>query len=172
MAEEKDVPGASTETNVSDPNKEDLMDVDISDLQSIFDSPRKVVLKRKLKKCVSRNLAKSKKIRSLQKQNARLKEKNKSLIDIVKELKKKRFISSEIEEALGVTPELAEIYRLQIMNNKRKATSSSKKKRRHTYSPGIRKFAMSLNFYSPAAYKYVRRKFNFCLPHSRTLTKW
>jgi len=39
-------------------------------------------------------------------------------------------------------------------------------------TPELRSFALSLHFYSPAAYKYVRQTFNKCLPHPSTLRKW
>lgn len=39
-------------------------------------------------------------------------------------------------------------------------------------SPEIRTFALTLNFYSPAAYNYVRSSFNKVLPHPSTLRKW
>jgi len=41
-----------------------------------------------------------------------------------------------------------------------------------TISPELRAFALTLNFYSAAAYKYVRQMFNKCLPHPSTLRKW
>lgn len=41
-----------------------------------------------------------------------------------------------------------------------------------TYSPELRTFVLTLNFYSPAAYSYVREKFNNFLPHSSTLQSW
>ncbi|KAE9522390.1 hypothetical protein AGLY_017221 [Aphis glycines] len=40
------------------------------------------------------------------------------------------------------------------------------------YSPAIRQFALSLHFFSPKAYQYVRKQFNTVLPHTRTLGKW
>lgn len=40
------------------------------------------------------------------------------------------------------------------------------------YSPELRTFALTLNFYSPRAYQYVRKVFDTCLPHPRTLRKW
>lgn len=40
------------------------------------------------------------------------------------------------------------------------------------YSPELRTFALTLNFYSSKAYKYVRKTFNTCLPSLRTLSKW
>lgn len=40
------------------------------------------------------------------------------------------------------------------------------------YEPELRIFALTLHFYSPRAYMYVRRKFNTSLPHPKTLSKW
>lgn len=39
-------------------------------------------------------------------------------------------------------------------------------------TPEIRKFALTLHFYSPAAYNYVRDAFNKNLPHPSTLSNW
>jgi len=42
-----------------------------------------------------------------------------------------------------------------------------------TYSPKLRSFALTLYFYSPHAYRYVRKVFkDTCLPHPRTIEKW
>lgn len=43
---------------------------------------------------------------------------------------------------------------------------------RKKYDPQLRAFALTLNFYSPKAYNFVRDTFNNSLPHSRTLQKW
>lgn len=40
------------------------------------------------------------------------------------------------------------------------------------YSPELRRFALTVHYYSPCAYKYVRQKFNKCLPHPKTLHQW
>lgn len=40
------------------------------------------------------------------------------------------------------------------------------------YSDEIKKFALTLYFFSPKAYNYVRERFHNCLPHSKTLAKW
>uniref|UniRef100_A0A2S2N8G3 THAP domain-containing protein 9 n=2 Tax=Schizaphis graminum TaxID=13262 RepID=A0A2S2N8G3_SCHGA len=45
-------------------------------------------------------------------------------------------------------------------------------KRPNTYSEEIRKFSVTLQYYSPKAYMYVREKFNDILPHPRTLSRW
>lgn len=40
------------------------------------------------------------------------------------------------------------------------------------YTPELRSFALTLSFYSPRAYNFVRQTFNKSLPHIGTLSKW
>lgn len=40
------------------------------------------------------------------------------------------------------------------------------------YSPVLRTFALTLSFYSPRAYNFVRKTFNNSLPHINTICKW
>lgn len=44
--------------------------------------------------------------------------------------------------------------------------------REQQYPEEIRKFALTLRFYSPRAYDYVRNKFQKTLPHPTTIKKW
>ncbi|XP_047097666.1 THAP domain-containing protein 1-like [Schistocerca piceifrons] len=46
------------------------------------------------------------------------------------------------------------------------------KNRSQQYSDRLKAFAITLNFYSPAAYRYVRSTFNLSLPHVSTLRRW
>lgn len=46
------------------------------------------------------------------------------------------------------------------------------KDNKQQYSAAIRSFALTLHYYSPRAYEYVRKTFDTCLPHKRTLIKW
>lgn len=43
---------------------------------------------------------------------------------------------------------------------------------RRKYSPALRSFALTLHYYSPKAYDYVRKTFHTSLPHTRTLKNW
>ncbi|CAI6349790.1 unnamed protein product [Macrosiphum euphorbiae] len=43
---------------------------------------------------------------------------------------------------------------------------------RKCFSPELRAFALTLKFYSPKAYNFVREKFGSCLPHATTLRSW
>jgi hypothetical protein len=40
------------------------------------------------------------------------------------------------------------------------------------YSPELKAFAMTLQFYSSKAYKFVRKTFNLALPHESQIRKW
>jgi len=40
------------------------------------------------------------------------------------------------------------------------------------YSADLRRFALSLHFYSCKAYDFVPKEFDTILPHPRTLSKW
>lgn len=40
------------------------------------------------------------------------------------------------------------------------------------YTAGLKTFALTLHFYSPKAYEYVRKKFETYLPHTRTIKRW
>lgn len=40
------------------------------------------------------------------------------------------------------------------------------------YSPELKAFAITLHFYSPRAYNYVRKVFHTSLLHTRTILKW
>ncbi|GBL73773.1 hypothetical protein AVEN_230749-1 [Araneus ventricosus] len=41
-----------------------------------------------------------------------------------------------------------------------------------SYSAEFRSFALTLNFYSPRVYEYVRSTFGLALPHHKTLSRW
>ncbi|CAB3242046.1 unnamed protein product [Arctia plantaginis] len=85
--------------------------------------------------------------------------------EIIKHLKEKKFINTEesliLEECAG--PE--DFLTRQI--SKSRGLPLEKK-----YSEELRKFALTLHFYSPKAYEFIRKTYNTCLPHTRTLSKW
>lgn len=90
-----------------------------------------------------------------------------SLKVIIKELEKKCLITTEdadILKKIGVLNK--EIVQRQYLKHK---TGKLVKKK---YSQELRSFALTLNFYSTKAYKYVRDTFSTCLPSLSTLTKW
>lgn len=58
-----------------------------------------------------------------------------------------------------------ELISRQIKNIESGHTSKQK------YSPRLRSFALTLHYYSPKAYDFVRTTFDTCIPHPRTLKK-
>ncbi|KAI5633926.1 transposase protein domain-containing protein [Phthorimaea operculella] len=83
-----------------------------------------------------------------------------NLSHLLNELKEKRFINQEqadLLESCGIS------------------AAALIKRMRHRgkeYSPELRTFALTLYFYSPKAYCYIRSSFNTCLPHPTTIRKW
>jgi len=44
--------------------------------------------------------------------------------------------------------------------------------KKKNYTPELRAFALTLNFYSPKAYNFIRSEFGQSLPHPTTLRSW
>lgn len=57
-------------------------------------------------------------------------------------------------------------------NNNRRCTLSREVEVLSKYPPALRSFAMTLHFYFPKAYCFVRKKFLSALPHARTIVSW
>lgn len=86
----------------------------------------------------------------------RLKRKVSSLNQVVNDLKQGKMIS---EPGLDVLSSSFSGIPLEVM------TSICQSKSRNKYTHELRKFALTLYFYSSKAYNYVRSSFQLCLPH-------
>lgn len=93
-----------------------------------------------------------------------LKNKCCSMTHLVKTLKSKFSLDGIAENNLLGKAEILELHKRMMKRNKRRCSVK--------YTPTLRKFALTLNYYSPAAYKYVRSVYNNVLPHTRTLSRW
>jgi hypothetical protein len=114
-------------------------------------SPKKQKLRRNVKTLKQKLRRRGKKVESMN--------------EIIKNLKKKEYLSNEIAELLntnfsGLTNE---IMQSELANNNR----ASKGKR---YSDEVKKFALTLNFYSPRAYNFLRTVFS--LPAPSSISNW
>lgn len=120
---------------------------------------------KKNEKLLERIQLQQKRIKLLRQKCRRLKQKVHDFQGIIDELKKQNFVSHEsailLEECAG-SPEFLS---RQILKHRGEPCP-------RTYGEDIRKFALTLNFLSPKAYRFVRKTYNDCLPHPRTLTKW
>ena len=124
---------------------------------------------KKLEKMVKRQALQLKKLKEklrLEKQKTRrLKTKVNNLKELISGLKEKKLITENHATILnskfsGVTQDLFN----RIKN--------VKKGKGRKYSPLLRSFALTLQFYSTKAYNFVRRTFNLALPHQRQIRKW
>ena len=96
----------------------------------------------------------------------RLKKKVANFEDIIKSLRKKNLITTNCEELLrdrfsGVPMELF-----------KRTSGEGKGKKGTKYSPELRAFALTLQFYSTKAYNFVRKSFNLSLPHVVQIRRW
>lgn len=136
-------------------------------LESIFDTPKKASLRSNLKKKILHLKKQSRKVKTLLQKNRRLKKKNASLHNLLVQLRKERYINKDISNILSEN-----VFAAQLYNSMALKISKNKKRPMPKYTPEFRKFCLTLNFYSPRAYIYVRKSFNTCLPHSKTLYSW
>ncbi|CAB3242624.1 unnamed protein product [Arctia plantaginis] len=127
---------------------------------NIPDTPRKQRLKQRI--IHLEDIAKRRRLRcnALYASRRRLKKKVKDVSRMLSELKDKRLINQE------------EVNLLEVCNVSAAALIKRMVKKTKQYSAELRKFALTLHFYSPKAYSYIRSTFNTCLPHPSTLRKW
>lgn len=143
-----------------------LDNVSLPELDEILETPRKSVLRKRVRLLTFEKKQLQKKNKTLARRNKRLKKRIASVAVILKDLKTKDYISKEQFLQLKLKAEVIDlINRIYLKKN-------SKKSYRAKYPPTLRKFALTLNFYSAAAYKYVRSVFHTALPHPRVLSKW
>lgn len=126
-------------------------------------TPKKLVLRTALFN-TRKNLLQQ--IRRLQRQNRRCMKRIANLTNILTSLKKKRFLDPQQLDTL----QNIGIFNKQLLQ--RQSNKINNTAVRQKYEPELRAFALTLHFYSPRAYIFVRRKFNTCLPHPKTICKW
>ena len=59
-----------------------------------------------------------------------------------------------------------------LLEMMKRMTSGKKTGKGYKYSPELRSFALTLQFYSSKAYEFVRKTFNLSLPHQRQMRRW
>lgn len=130
----------------------------------MFNTPKKHYLKQQLRKKTLLAERRHIKIKKLQRKNKRLLKRNLTLKDIVASLKNKGFGDSTFHIALSG-------FANDIVSTLHKKSSKSGRSI-VKFTPAIKKFALTVNYYSPAAYKYIRSQLLSCLPHPTTISKW
>ncbi|XP_077552683.1 THAP domain-containing protein 1-like [Haemaphysalis longicornis] len=117
-------------------------------------SPTKEFYKQKAAESGDQVQQLKKKVKTLQQTRRRLTKRYDASKELLKELKDKQLLSEKGLEVFESTfsPDIHQLL------------CRSVKKEKIQYPPELRPFALTLHFYSPAAYEYVRAKFNNALP--------
>ncbi|RVE40074.1 hypothetical protein evm_015276, partial [Chilo suppressalis] len=89
----------------------------------------------------------------------------------------KEYVLNDLQEKFSLQDEdifvLKNInVKVQELTNRLIAKNTGGGPSKQKYSPALRSFALTLDYYSPKAYEYVRKTFDTCLPDRRTLRKW
>ena len=107
-----------------------------------------------------------KKIKTLQQKVRRREKKIDSLKSLLDDLVKKQLltddVSANLEKSFSGLP-------LDIIKNHHK--NKDQKNKGHRHSDEVKRFALTLKFYSPKAYDYVRSVFK-TLPHPSSMANW
>jgi len=111
-------------------------------------------------------LARYRKKLKLEKQRTkRLKSKVATLSELIISLKQKKLISGHHEEILS--KKFSNVSQ-ELINRMKKVKKGQGRK----YSPLLKSFALTLQFYSTKAYNFVRNTFDKALPHQRYIRQW
>ncbi|XP_075724723.1 THAP domain-containing protein 2-like [Rhipicephalus microplus] len=125
-------------------------------------SPAKDWYRSKAEESAQEVLQLKKKVKTLQQSKRRLSKRCDASENLIKELKERKLLSENGLEVFEATfsPEIQQLLvRAHEKTNK-------------MYPPELRAFALTLHYYSAAAYEYVQSKFNNALPSQRTLREW
>ncbi|XP_049523996.1 uncharacterized protein LOC125945760 [Dermacentor silvarum] len=134
--------------------------------QQAEDTPEKAFLRHEVRRYSQLQTATKKKIKTLQQSRRRLLHKVAHLQDVIQDLSENRILGNEDVATLQSLGGAKKDLLMRQLTRKSGAAVSP------TYSPELRAFALTLHFYSPRAYRYVRATFDTCLPHPKTLCKW
>lgn len=130
------------------------------------DSPR--FLKRKLLSISDKLLINAKRRKVTLQRIRRLQGVVSSLTDVVSKLQQQKLIS---ESAAGVLSNMSSDIP-QALFNRMQRDHAFGHLSRQKYDPQLRRFALTLHFYSPKAYQYVRETFKLSLPHPTVVKSW
>jgi hypothetical protein len=135
-------------------------------LQGTESVPTIPLLKNKLKKSDKKVEILKKKLKLSQQRSCRLQKKVFSLKEVVSELRDKKLISPNCEDMLNQTFEGVPLSLMKRVKSNKKSGKGC------VYSPELKSFALTLQFYSAKAYSFVRKTFNLALPSQSQIRRW
>jgi Transposase protein len=130
--------------------------------------PTQAELKRRLNIASDELVASKKHIKRLKESRRRQKQKCQSVRDVLRELQKKKLLSeTNLEKLLESGSKVPAQLFQRLVDSKHKDVVS----RKH-YTPDLKRFAVTLQYYSNKAYNYVRETFLYNLPHENVIRRW
>lgn len=129
----------------------------------IYNSPEKKRLRQQI---VNMKKIHAKKLRAFQQKLRRSTDQVTSLKHVLRVLKEKHLLN---ETQADVTNTLGGSKSAMFKRFIKKQTNQPVPKQ---YEAALRSFALTLHYYSPRAYEYVRREIGLCLPHVKTISSW
>ena len=141
---------------------------DVALLDHNYVIPSQNELKRRLNLATDVIDASKKKIKVLQNAQRRTKIKCNSLVEIIAETKKKNLLSESVCEKLN---ELSSKFPIELFRRLTVGDLNETISRKQ-YPEEIKKFALTLQFYSTKGYNYVQETFLHNLPHENTIRRW
>ena len=140
----------------------------IVDIDHTYSKPSTEVLAILLDQEVSRSECLKKKLQKSNASNRHLQQKFNDLLQVVAELKTRKLVGVQ---GLEVLSEAASQVPLELFHRlQKKLTQGIPPSEK--YPPVLKKFALTLHFHSPKAYRFVRRTFELALPHESVLRRW
>lgn len=130
--------------------------------------PTQNELKRRLDKATDVLVKYKKKIKTLQRTNQRKTKTCKTLTDVILELKENNLLSANGFQKLSDCGSRVPALLFQRLTDTKHQNCVSRKE----YPDELKRFALTLQFYSSKGYNYVRQNFNFCLPHEYSIRRW
>jgi hypothetical protein len=127
----------------------------------INDSPNRLRLKRTVSTLANKNVLKSKKIKLLSQKVKHQGKKIASMKTVIDTLKKKNLVNYDTSELLSSSFGKHKDMLCRFVDNNRG------KKLKKKYSQELRRFAITLHFFSAKAYDFVRNEFSTIMPYLR-----
>lgn len=131
--------------------------------RQLWKSPTKRLIREEYKKKIE---SLRKEIYKLRKKLVEKDKKAETINSVLNKLKQRKFIDNKQYETLH------KFGKVNLELSRRQFCKHASIPMCKQYSAELRSFALTLHYYSPRAYNYVRNIFHKCLPHPKTLSAW
>ena len=140
----------------------------IVEIDHSYCKPKAEVLEVLLEQEISKNELLKRKLHNAKQSKRKLQQNWKDLLEVVTQLKTRNLVGEKAFEVLKQAASQVPFELVQRLQKKVTQTIPHNEK----YPEELKSFALTLHFYSPKAYRFVRKVFDLSLPHESVLRKW